>query len=400
MAPSCNDSRVSNHHCQLHAEQFKPKYLRYKELQSKLVRLDNLDRLTVKELIQRYNSYSRVYKLRRSCMRKYFRLEHWDQGHTLMSVKIWQDLVKIERWITKLVSIPKPVSIPVVEVDSDEEEYTEIEEPEQIIEKQKKFSVWESLNNPQSCLARRYQTELNEVNRLSSAILTWLTKQYGFNFDTEDKRKNIGTASTMVIQAWNYMNASIIKKSTKKEYYSPAKITEYQSCCLRKFFEMMIKCGHVANLTAYLLAEILSILSEIDLDSFKVSFEWNLPIKDEEQIIFINEDFEEFASVRSKHYFCIHAAAKCSVKTNEEYLPMGMRSIEEWLSTPKKKLDKCTQYRVVRTMEASRWYMIGGVVDSSMVLPVNFSHNCGIMECSQCIQEINEEKEWGTLHPK
>src|SRR6516165_4976599 len=99
--PQCDQLKISNHHCQLHNLQFKPKYLRYKKLQENLPRLDNLDILNLIQLLKLYNQFAQVFKLRRLCMRKYFDVKYWDIGHNLMSANIFSDLVKIEKWISK-----------------------------------------------------------------------------------------------------------------------------------------------------------------------------------------------------------------------------------------------------------------------------------------------------------
>lgn len=85
VAPSCGKIAV-DYHCEEHHRAFKPKYLRYKQLQSQLPRTNNLDKLNVEQLMKLYNSYARVYKLRYTCMRKYFDMKHWDIGLSLIHI--------------------------------------------------------------------------------------------------------------------------------------------------------------------------------------------------------------------------------------------------------------------------------------------------------------------------
>ena len=100
-APNCNLNRTSNHHCNIHANIFVPKYLKYKKYQNEL-NINNIDK-DVKFLLQLWNKYAKVHKMRTDCMRKYFKPEYWDNGHLEMVNNLWNEMLKIETMIMEKV---------------------------------------------------------------------------------------------------------------------------------------------------------------------------------------------------------------------------------------------------------------------------------------------------------
>lgn len=403
MAPDCKETRARNHHCLVHANIFKPKYLQYKTLQSKLSRLDNLDQLSIADLLQRYNAYSRVYKLRRSCMRKYFKLEHWDAGHTLMTVNIWSDLVKIERWIAKRVSIQAQlINVTKVE-EEDEEQVTEITEPEEVLKIQKKFAIWESLNNPQSCLAKQYQIEMMTRDKLFNGIMSWARIQIKpSNIEANIIDKYIETAIIVTMQACNIMNEELQYQNKVAYSYSPQVHRDYSSCCLKTFFTGIVSDQSMTNMFVFLVSRLIYFLSEEGILP-QISFprNWKLNVQDSIEIL-TNQGVMMYDETKHKDYFCIKFTYKRHTKREQMFkLPVSVKSMEEWISNPKAKYDRrgeCDNSYVCGNNPAKIY--ICCLIETSFIRPMKLRHICGINECSYCLQEIEKEEEWGSLHPK
>lgn len=402
LAPNCSQVRISNHHCQFHSDSFKPKYLKYKDLQNKLIRLDNLDRLSLPELMQRYNAYAKVYKLRRNCMRKYFRLEAWDAGHNLMSASIWYDLLKIENWIAKQVnSTSNAIQNEEIVEDEENEETLEVEDPQAVIIQHKQFLIWESLKNPQSCLAKQYQKEMADRKRLFDGILNWLRPK--MILDPTELNQNsieecLQKTLSFVIQAINAINLNISANSRKTIFYQNRNWYDYYSCCLRVFFQCLLRNEKLSQLFAYFFVEVLGELRDLTAAQ-QVRFLWNWQINDQVPIL-TSEDVVNYDKKIHKDYFGIVYSHKRNNRREITFgAPEGINSLEEWIQNPKIKCDpRFVTGESLRSNDAKIFLL--AFVDISAIPTFSLSHQCGLSDCSYCLSEIEKEQTWGTLHPK
>lgn len=93
-----------------------------------------------------------------------------------MSAKLWSDLVKIEKWISKNV-IKEVVENKEVE---DIEEVEDIDEDipvEKIAKIHNDFAIWEALNHPNTCLSKNYKKEKENEERILKTFQTLFIRQ-------------------------------------------------------------------------------------------------------------------------------------------------------------------------------------------------------------------------------
>ena len=126
MAPRCNEPRSTSSHCSQHTRQLLPIYLRYKRLSDELPNISTSNE--IKDLMNLYHQYARVYWLRREYRHRGFRLEYQDWGHGEAIDRVWKTMQDLDQKMQTLTSIPLPPLEESNEVLEDEEVTNILEE--------------------------------------------------------------------------------------------------------------------------------------------------------------------------------------------------------------------------------------------------------------------------------
>lgn len=358
LAPDCNQDRVSNHHCLQHSNQFKPKYLNYKHLQSLLPRLDNLDQLTTTDLLSLYNKYAKVYKLRRLCMRKFFDLKHWDIGHNLMAADLFANLIKIEKFIG--ISYKNNIIINDIKLEQEEEDIEDeqhVIELEQIQTVSKTFSIWELLDNPDTCLAKAYKQELINKDRVIKTFWSLLLDGIKAHTDMDIKKCNIDLADQVLSFIWQAQVLANRKHNGENNVQTVYSFTKLPSCCLKHLLQIYITNNNNTNTNKIYLIHLVTEIIKV-ITTFKTS--------------------------QISMGYNIHCHPESRVLTRNGWIPFSEMGLVDYFSCRHRERGLYTNFAIL-------------FVDFIPVFNLKHQH---LSSCQFCYQEIDQGLQFGSLHVK
>lgn len=379
MAPNCQLPRASKCHCELHADVFKKQYLKYKSAQSKLTDVD-LNK-NIKEILSQFNQYAKVYRLRQQCLRKYFRMEHWDEGHKQIICTIWKSLIQLENRLTELANTKpqhmKP-QIPIAQSETDELEI--VETPEEAITVIRKFSAMESLSNPNSCLSKQWTTNAKQRQDIDQTLTKVLIYN---NLDSpqeaidalmpkkEHAYKIIYTLLQLLYEK-SQSNDKVIKKKVDFNMHLSA-------CCLKTILRAALTptLKHLMRVCfcEYIIQDNISFATWICINDPRCL--------DTRPLVDIDGSYKR--------------------KTDCEYVvivqEIGHQKYKEEWEFKDPKLGKFAKSEWYTAMKISRMAMItGGAVIHPEICKNWTAHQHGYVECQNCLREIKEEVAFGTYH--
>lgn len=173
-AIDCTEPRVNDNFCGKHTHKLHPLYLRYKRLQEALVTAPDSLPDTVPELVQLYGRCAKIYELRRR-YRSSLDPKHHDSGHGKAIDVVRAMMTRAEQKLRTLTSIVPDLkasaSSNIIEDDVDDDSDTLIMAPEEIVNTQARYEMWDHRID---CISAMGETERRYMRKASDTIISML----------------------------------------------------------------------------------------------------------------------------------------------------------------------------------------------------------------------------------